>query len=183
KTTPCPDIIINNAGIAHVGLFGEQPLDRWDKLMHVNLYAPMRICQYFLPDMKLRAQGHIVNISSIAGLVPLPGAAPYTASKYGLTGFSDAIREEYGRYGISVSSVHPFFTRTAILQSERFGTAIRNEPPWFLTESPESVVKEALLGIAAQQDYILPGVAAKAIDIIRRLNPRLISMIGRNMLQ
>jgi len=184
KITPCPDMIINNAGIAHLGAFGDVPLDRWEKLMNINLISPMRICHYFLPDMKSRGSGHIVNISSVAGIVPLPNGAPYTASKHGIKGFSDAIREEYRKHGISVSTVHPFFTRTAILQSERFGIDIdTSEYPQFLIESPESVVREAINGIVHKTDFILPGPAAKVIDLARRLTPGLFGFFSRGLIK
>jgi short-subunit dehydrogenase len=183
KITPCPDIIINNAGIAQLGAFGDVPLDRWEKLMNINLISPMRICHYFLPDMKTRGSGHIVNISSVAGIVPMPGGAPYTACKHGIKGFSDAIREEYRKHGIYVSTVHPFFTRTAILQSERFGINVDvNDYPQFLIESPENVIRETIAAIANKKDFILPGPSAKIIDLARRLTPGLLGLLSRSLL-
>lgn len=177
KIHPCPDIIINNAGIAQAGAFGEVPLDRWEKLMNINLMSPMRICHYFLPDMKARGSGHIVNISSVAGIVPLPGGAPYTASKHGIKGFSDAIRAEYYKHGIFVSTVHPFFTRTAILQSERFGVNVNvDDYPQFLIESPDNVIKETIKAIASKTDFILPGPTAKVLDLMRRLAPGMMGL-------
>lgn len=177
KATPCPDIIINNAGIAQAGAFGDVPLDRWEKLMNINLISPMRICHYFLPDMKARGTGHIVNISSVAGIVPLPGGAPYTASKHGIKGFSDAIRLEYEKHGIAVSTVHPFFTRTAILQSERFGVNVNVEDyPQFLIETPENVIRETIKAIANRTDFILPGPTSKVLDLVRRFAPGMIGL-------
>lgn len=177
KITPCPDIIINNAGIAQAGAFGDVPLDRWEKLMNINLISPMRICHYFLPDMKTRGSGHIVNVSSVAGIVPLPGGAPYTASKHGIKGFSDAIRLEYDKHGIAVSTVHPFFTRTAILQSERFGVNVNVEDyPQFLIESPDNVIRETVKAIANKTDFILPGPTSKVLDLVRRLAPGMLGL-------
>lgn len=177
KITPCPDIIINNAGIAQAGAFGDVPLDRWEKLMNINLISPMRICHYFLPDMKTRGSGHIVNVSSVAGIVPLPGGAPYTASKHGIKGFSDAIRLEYGKHGVAVSTVHPFFTRTAILQSERFGVNVNVEDyPQFLIESPDNVIRETIKAIANKTDFILPGPTSKVLDLVRRLAPGMLGL-------
>jgi len=177
KITPCPDMIINNAGIAQAGAFGDVPLDRWEKLMNINLISPMRICHYFLPDMKTRGSGHIVNVSSVAGIVPLPGGAPYTASKHGIKGFSDAIRLEYEKHGIAVSTVHPFFTRTAILQSERFGVNVNVEDyPQFLIESPDNVIRETIKAIASKTDFILPGPTSKVLDLVRRLAPGMLGL-------
>ena len=177
KITPCPDMIINNAGIAQAGAFGDVPLDRWEKLMNINLISPMRICHYFLPDMKTRGSGHIVNVSSVAGIVPLPGGAPYTASKHGIKGFSDAIRLEYDKHGIAVSTVHPFFTRTAILQSERFGVNVNVEDyPQFLIESPDNVIRETIKAIASKTDFILPGPTSKVLDLVRRLAPGMLGL-------
>ncbi|HRP70502.1 MAG TPA: SDR family NAD(P)-dependent oxidoreductase [Turneriella sp.] len=177
KVTSCPDILINNAGIAQVGPFGEIPLDRWEKLMNINLISPMRICHYFLPVMAERGSGHIVNISSVAGIVPMPGGAPYTASKHGIKGFSDAMRIDYAKKGILVSTVHPFFTKTAILQSERFGGVEVNADDYsFMIETPEKVIRETIKAIANKSEFILPGPTAKLLDLIRRFAPSLIGI-------
>jgi len=82
------DILINNAGIGLFGRMDEVPGDKWERLMQVNLMAPMRLSSLFVSDMIDRRQGHIVNISSLAGWIAPAGMAHYSCSKFGLRGFS-----------------------------------------------------------------------------------------------
>ena len=175
------DVLVNNAGIANAGEFAEIPLDKVELLMQINLLSPMRLCHHFLPDMKKRGTGHIVNISSVAGLVPMPGGAPYSASKFGLKGFSDVLRTDYEPHGIKVSSVHPFFTKTAILDSARYGSAkiASAELPDFLVEDPESVIAETIRGIKKGEKVICPGMVAKSLDVSRRFFPELLNLMNK----
>ena len=116
------DIVINNAGIGLYGRMDEIPPEKWERLMQVNLLAPMRLSTLFMVDMIARRQGHIVNISSLAGWVATAGMAHYAASKYGLRGFSEGLAAELKPYNVKVTAVYPYFSRTPILQSERFGS-------------------------------------------------------------
>lgn len=175
------DMLVNNAGIAHAGEFAEIPLESVEQLMQINLLGPMRLCHHFLPGMKKRGTGHIVNVSSIAGIVPLPGGAPYSASKFGLKGFSDVLRTDYSSHGIFITSVHPFFTRTAILDSARYGSAkvTQLELPEFLIEDPVEVIQEVITGIKSNREVIYPGVGAKALSIARRLFPDVVDFANK----
>ena len=102
----------------------------------LDLLAPMRICYQFLPHMIDRGSGHIVNISSVAGWIGAPGIASYSAAKFGLRGFSEALSADYAECGIKVSTVCPFFSRTPILKSEQFGISERREVPDKLVTDP-----------------------------------------------
>ena len=82
------DILINNAGIAVFGRMDEVPQQQWERLMYVNLLAPMRLSSLFVADMIARRSGHIVNISSAAGWIAIAGLTQYSTSKFGLRGFS-----------------------------------------------------------------------------------------------
>jgi hypothetical protein len=86
RISPRVDILVNNAGIAVYGRFDQIPRERWEALMEINLLAPMRLTHLFLPQMIARRSGHIVNISSAAGLVGVPGMSAYNASKFGWAG-------------------------------------------------------------------------------------------------
>ena len=116
-----PDIVVNNAGIALAGRLDAVPAERWERLMQINLLAPMRLCALFLPPMVERRSGHFVNISSLAGWVGSPFLAAYCASKYGLRGFSEALAPDLESHNIRVSTVFPSFSKTPILDAEQFG--------------------------------------------------------------
>ena len=85
-----PDILVNNAGIAVAGRLDHVPQERWETLIQLNLLAPMRLTNRFLPGMVERGSGHIVNISSLAGWVGARGMSSYCASKFGLHGFGES---------------------------------------------------------------------------------------------
>lgn len=109
KTLNIPiDILINNAGIAVFGRMDEIPLESGERLMQINLLTPIRLSALFAPDMIARQQGHIVNISSLAGWWALPGLTHYAASKFGLRGFSEGLFHEVKDYNVKVTAVYPF---------------------------------------------------------------------------
>lgn len=174
------DILINNAGIGLYGRMDEIPPEKWQQLMMVNLLAPMTLSSLFIPDMISRKQGHIVNISSVAGLTAPAGLAHYCASKFGLRGFSEGLRAELQPYKIKVSTVYPFFSRTPILQSERYGTLAQERDPDFpnkIATNPVKVIKNIIQGIKSDRREIFPDAYAQSISLLKRYFPRLIDMI------
>ncbi len=118
------DILINNAGYMAPGYFLEQEAERWRYTMDVNLKGMLHTIHALLPHLQERGSGHIVNISSAAGLVGVPGLAVYSASKWGVFGLTEALREEAfaaGYPGIQYSSVHPMFLATGMFEGARLG--------------------------------------------------------------
>ena len=95
-----PDLLINNAGIGMGGRIDHVPRERWETMMQLNLLAPMRLTNLFLPSMIERGSGHIVNISSLAGWVGSEGLSGYCASKFGLRGFGESLFADVGHLGV-----------------------------------------------------------------------------------
>jgi short-subunit dehydrogenase len=176
-----PDVIVNNAGIGVGGRFDHVPQDRWEQLMQLNLLAPMRICYRFLPHLIERRSGHIVNISSIAGWIGSKGLTSYCSAKYGLRGFSDALAGDLEEFGVRVSTVYPFFSRTPILDSEQFGYDKRREVPPDMVTDPADVVAAIVRGIRRNRRHIFPDRTAKQIHYITRFAPWLIPILNRRM--
>jgi short-subunit dehydrogenase len=106
------DILINNAGIIEVGPFAHMQLKDFDRAMRLHFWAPYILQFLIVPQMKSKGGGRIVNISSIGGRVAVPHMAPYSASKFALAGFSDAIRADLARDKIFVTTVTPGMMRT-----------------------------------------------------------------------
>lgn len=106
------DVLINNAGTIMVGPLQTMDTQDFDTAMCTHFYGPMYTTMAVLPDMREAGSGRIVNISSIGGLVSVPHLAPYVASKFALTGFSQAMRTELLRENIFVTSVYPGLMRT-----------------------------------------------------------------------
>lgn len=165
------DLLINNAGIGMSGPIEAIPRERWEALMQVNLLAPMRLCSAFLPQMVERRSGHIVNMVSAAGLVGASGLAVYSAAKFGLRGFSEALAADLRPHGVDVTAIYPFFARTPILESERFGTAPSPRLPGWLLYEPEFVVARLIAGVRQRELHVYPGAIPRAIDLLRRLRP------------
>ena len=103
------DILVNNAGHLAPGQFVEQDADTWMMSLDVNLNALIYLTRLVIPGMYERGTGHIVNISSAAGTIGIPGLAVYSAAKWAVWGFSEALRAEARPHGVMVSSIHPSY--------------------------------------------------------------------------
>ena len=174
------DILINNAGIGLFGRMDEVPSDKWERLIQVNLLAPMRLSSLFVAEMIARRQGHIVNISSLAGWVALEGMTHYSSSKFGLRGFSEGLFKEVKPYNVKVTAVYPFFSRTPILQSERYGTLAQGSEsfPRHLATDPAKVMAKTIKAIARNQLHVFPDKMANTIHILKQYFPRLFDWIS-----
>lgn len=176
-----PDILINNAGIAVAGRLDHVPLDRWEKLMQVNLLAPMRLCALFVPRMISRGSGHIVNISSLAGWVGAPNLAPYCASKFGLRGFSEGLSSDLAQHNVRVSAVYPSFSKTPILDSDQFGFDQKRTVPEEMLSDPADIVAKIIAGISRDKAQIFPDSASRIIHYLARYMPAAIPILQRRM--
>jgi NAD(P)-dependent dehydrogenase (short-subunit alcohol dehydrogenase family) len=107
------DVLINNAGYGHEGILEESPLDALLRQFEVNVFGAVAMIKAVLPGMRVRRRGHIINISSMAGLAALPGIAYYTGSKFALEGISEVLSKEVRDFGIHVTAIAPGSFRTA----------------------------------------------------------------------
>ena len=174
------DILINNAGIGIFGRIDEVPESKWEQLMEVNLMTPMRLSSLFVADMIARQQGHIVNISSLAGWIAPAGMAHYSSSKFGLRGFSEGLFNEVKPYNIKVTAVYPFFSRTPILQSARYGTFAENSqalPDYFITE-PAEVMSKTIQAIVRDRLHVYPDRMGNTIHLLKQYVPPLFDWIS-----
>jgi NAD(P)-dependent dehydrogenase (short-subunit alcohol dehydrogenase family) len=125
------DILINNAGVIEVGPLDHMRREDYEHAMRLHFWAPYELISHVLPEMRLQGGGRIVNISSIGGKVATPHFAPYSASKFALTGFSDAIRAELARDNIQVTTVAPGLMRTGSHVNAKFKGNHDAEFAWF----------------------------------------------------
>jgi short-subunit dehydrogenase len=170
------DILINNAGVAVYGRMDEVPAEKWEKLMQINLLAPMRLSTLFMSDMIAHQKGHIVNISSLAGWIAPAGLSHYSASKFGLRGFSEGLFNEVKAYNIKVTGVYPFFSRTPLLQAERYGTLAKTTAgiPDNITTDPAKVIQNTIQAIKRNQLHVFPDRTAKYLALLKRYFPGLV---------
>jgi len=125
------DILINNAGIIEVGPLEHMTREDFERAMQLHFWAPYELVSQIVPEMRTWGGGRIVNISSIGGKVAVPHLAPYSVSKFALTGFSDAIRAELARDNIHVTTVAPGMMRTGSHVNAKFKGKHDIEFAWF----------------------------------------------------
>ncbi|RMF45716.1 MAG: SDR family NAD(P)-dependent oxidoreductase [Anaerolineae bacterium] len=161
--TGTPDLLINSAGVARPGYAHELPLEVYRTMMEVNYFGTLHVIQALLPHMLTRGSGHIVNISSLAGIIGVFGYAAYGASKFAVTGLTDVLRAELKPRGIRVSLVLPPDTDTPQLAAEE-----PYKPPETKALaatagllSPEQVAEATLRAVARGRYLILPGTESK----------------------
>ena len=115
-----PDILINNAGFAIYRTFEQEEPENVERLMSVNYAGAVRVTKGFLDGMVKRRSGHIVNVASIAGMLPMTPCALYAASKHGMVGWSKCIAPELARFGIDVSVICPGRVKTSFHEHETY---------------------------------------------------------------
>src|SRR6266436_752133 len=125
------DILINNAGIIEVGPLEHLMREDFERAIRLHFWAPFELISQIVPEMRIWGGGRIVNISSIGGKVAVPHMASYSASKFALTGFSDAIRAELARDNIHVTTVAPGMMRTGSHVNAKFKGKHDKEFAWF----------------------------------------------------
>ncbi|WP_374980653.1 oxidoreductase [Pseudomonas solani] len=106
------DVLVNNAGYGHEGVFEESPLEEMRRQFDVNVFGAVAITKAFVPYFRQRRAGHILNITSMGGHITLPGIAYYCGSKFALEGISDTLSKELAPFGIFVTAVAPGSFRT-----------------------------------------------------------------------
>lgn len=164
------DLLINNAGVVAAGDFATQPEQDWRTMIEVNLLAPMVITQGVLPLLKASGQGRVVNVGSMFGDIAFPCFAAYSASKFALRGWSEALRRELAGDGIGVTYCAPRGTRTAAADGfARYVQAFR-----MTLDTPEAVAAHLVAGIAREARDIYPMGPERLFALIQRLFPRLI---------
>ena len=122
------DVLINNAGVMPIGPFLEQSEQAIRSSIEVNLYGVITGCQLALPDMIARRSGHIINIASLSGLIPVPGQVVYVGAKFGVVGLSAALADEVAPHGVDVSVIMPPFTNTELISGTKSGAIKPVEP-------------------------------------------------------
>ncbi|OKH84852.1 short-chain dehydrogenase [Mycobacterium sp. ST-F2] len=123
------DVLVNNAGVMPIGPFLDETEQSIRSAMEVNLYGVLAGCQLALPEMVARRSGQIINIASMAGLIPLPGQVVYNASKFGVVGLTTALADEVAPQGVQVSVIMPPFTRTELISGTTENIATKPVEP------------------------------------------------------
>jgi len=174
------DILINNAGVAYYGPTERMTQEQWDWLMSVNLLAPIRITQQLLPHLLERPDAHIVNMCSISGLVAGGRFAAYQTSKFGLIGFTESLRVEFGRSGLGVTAICSGPVRTRLYESAASPDTARKMPlpPAIICASTQRVAKLTLKAIRRNRRMALITPMAHGLFQIKRFFPGLLDAVS-----
>jgi hypothetical protein len=177
------DLLINNAGLGDSGPFAESDSDRNKEMTIVNIATLTLVTRHFLPQMIAKRRGGILNVSSSAGFLPIPGFAVYAATKAYVTSFSEALRAELRGTGVSVCALCPGPVVTEFQQVAKREGAKPNIGPRALVVSVQQVVRDALAALESDRPLVIPGFAMKLLMLLGRLMPmpalRLAARISR----
>jgi short-subunit dehydrogenase len=179
-----PDILINCVGIAQPDYFENITFDIFDKTIKTNLYSTWNAVYSILPYMKQKG-GYIVNTSSVAGFIGVFGYTDYCMSKFGVIGFSDALRQELAQYNILVSVLCPPDTDTPGYESENKNKPAETKEIGGKAKllHPDVVAQAVLKGIQQQKKMIIPGTDGKLTLLLKRLFPSLLDWIMYNSIK
>jgi len=172
-------LLVNNAGVALGGRFEEVTLDEFGWVIDVNFLAMVRLTHALLPALRAEPGSHLVNVSSLFGLIAPGGQAAYSASKFAVRGFTEALRQELAPAGIGVTCVHPGGIRTRIAESARLGSGVSAEyaaahrDDWkaVLTMDPAQAAAIIVDGVDRRRPRVLITGTAKVLDVLARLMP------------
>ena len=172
-------LLVNNAGVALGGRFEEVTLDEFRWVIDINFLATVRLTHALLPALRAEPGSHLVNLSSLFGLIAPGGQAAYSASKFAVRGFTEALRQELAPAGIGVTCVHPGGIRTRIAESARLGSGVsaafaaahRDDWKSFLTMDPAKAAAIIVDGVDRRRPRVLITGQAKVLDVLARLMP------------
>ena len=123
KTHGRVNLLINNAGVGLYKTIADVPIEDIEWVMNINFWGVVYGCKFFLPYLEMEDESHIVNVSSLLGFISIPRLGPYSASKFAVCGFTEALWREMIGTGTGVSLVYPGAVKTNILNKARFDTA------------------------------------------------------------
>jgi len=174
------DIIINNAGVALGDFLESVVLEDFEWLMGINFWGVVYGTMAFLPYLKKQPEGHVVNISSINGIMPNPNNGPYCAAKFAVKGYTETLAQEMHGTNIRVSCVHPGGIKTNIARNARvkrgmYGMTKEKAEKLYekelMTTSADDAAKIIISGIKRNKRRIMVGKDAKALDLLVRFFP------------
>jgi short-subunit dehydrogenase len=179
---PGLNIVVNNAGVALLGQFHEIDQAQMDWLMTINFWGVVHSTRAFLPQLSQKPEAHIVNLSSIFGIIAPPGQTAYSAAKFAVRGFSESLRHELQMAAspVRLSVVHPGGVTTNIVRNSRTGVGVTdNERRGQVIERFDSVARTTptaaalriIKGIEKNELRILIGNDARFMDLVQRFRP------------
>jgi NAD(P)-dependent dehydrogenase (short-subunit alcohol dehydrogenase family) len=171
-------VLVNNAGVTVASSFSSHTLEDFEWLMGINFWGVIYGCHFFLPHLVVQPEAHIVNISSIFGIVGVPHQSSYCASKFGVRGFTESLAAELRGSSVGVTVVHPGGVNTNIVRDARgedFGPGRTRKAvaDFFATKtmSCEKAAEHIVRGIEKNRQRVLFTPESHVLDALKRLAP------------
>jgi NAD(P)-dependent dehydrogenase (short-subunit alcohol dehydrogenase family) len=174
------DVVMNIAGISTWGTVRSLEHSDWQRLVDVNLMGPIHVIEELVPPMiEARRGGHLVNVSSAAGIIGMPWHAAYSASKFGLRGVSEVLRFDLHRHGIGVSLVCPGGVRTPLTQTVRIAGIDKESPAFRKAQAgfhkravtPEKAAEAIIRGVHRNKYWVYTSNDIRLIHLLQRYFP------------
>ena len=165
------DFLINNAGLGDYGPFATSPSERNDEVLRVNIVALTTLTRRLLPQMIATKRGAILNVSSSAGFLPIPGMSVYAASKAYVNSFSEALRAELRGTGVTVTALCPGPVHTEFGDVAKRPGGQAETGPELVYVSAEDTARDALAAVEADKPLVIPGVVMKLGMFLVRITP------------
>ena len=175
------DILVNNAGVAYYGPTDRMTAEQWQWVMNINLMAPLQFTRELLPLLLAQPESHLLNICSVSGLVAGGRFAAYHTSKFGLVGYTEAMRAEFGRQGMGVTSLCPGPVQTNLYKraiSGRPEKAVPIPPDW-ICSSVDKVSQQAIKAIRKNRRFVLIGFVAYTLFYVKKFVPGLLDFMNQ----
>jgi NAD(P)-dependent dehydrogenase (short-subunit alcohol dehydrogenase family) len=171
------DLLVNNAGVAVTGFVGDIPLEDWEWIFGINFWGMVYGCHSFIPRMRERGGGHILNVASSAGLLTLLEMSPYNTSKAGIIALSETLKEELAPDDIGVTVLCPMFFNTHLLDSMRYTDEFEPEFAHATFDNArmtsDLVAEAAVKAVEKGKLYCIPQRSGRVLWALKRLNPGL----------
>jgi short-subunit dehydrogenase len=169
---PAIDVLVNNAGFGTFGKFHELDIDAEDREVQLNVTALMRLTHAALGPMVQRGKGSVLNVSSVAGVQPVPGDATYAATKAFVLNFSEAVHEELRGTGVHLTVVCPGYTRTEFQERASYSAS---HVPGFMWQDADEVAETALAALAKNRATCVPGALNRVAATLSGMAPHAVS--------
>ncbi|MDZ4658962.1 MAG: SDR family oxidoreductase [Bythopirellula sp.] len=170
------DLLVNNAGITYYGRTDQMSAEHCEQLLAVNVHAPLHFTRLLLPTLLEQPEAHVLNVSSFLGLIGVRKLAAYSASKFALVGFSEALRAEFARTNLGVTAFCPGFVETSLFESAPLGCDrhFPKRPPRWMLSTAEKVAARAVKAIQRDESLVVMQHYAKLTHFTKRFFPGLI---------
>ena len=169
------NLLVNNAGVGYEAAFPQTSLDDWQHVVSVNLWGTIYGCHFFLPHLARAERAHIVNLSSLFGIVGMAGQTAYCTTKFAIRGFSESLLEELRDTTVGLTVVHPGSVATNIMKTARGDDPelLKRIADWFDKNaiSPEKAAAQIIAAVRKGKPRLLISPEVHFADLVKRLAP------------